>query len=68
MEGVDRLIVQHKVSIIQFLPASYKARMERIPGWRSPRMKPGSAAFYQEPKGVLYASARRAGGVPRDVS
>src|SRR5215831_3293565 len=32
MEGVNRLIVQHKVSIIQLLPYSYKARMERIPG------------------------------------
>jgi putative ABC transport system permease protein len=32
MEGVNRLIVQHKVSIMQFLPASYKARMEKIPG------------------------------------
>ena len=32
MAGVNRLIVQHKVSIIQLLPYSYKARMERIPG------------------------------------
>ena len=32
MEGVNRLIVQHKVSIIQLLPYSYKGRMERIPG------------------------------------
>ena len=30
--GADRLIVRHKVSIIQLLPESYKARMERIPG------------------------------------
>src|SRR5205823_6649909 len=32
MEGASRLIVQHKVSIIQLLPVSYKERMERIPG------------------------------------
>jgi putative ABC transport system permease protein len=32
MEGANRLIVQHKVSIIQLLPAAYKERMERIPG------------------------------------
>jgi len=32
MEGASRIIVQHKVSIIQLLPYSYKARMERIPG------------------------------------
>jgi putative ABC transport system permease protein len=32
MEGANRLIVQHKVSIIQLLPAAYKERMERING------------------------------------
>ncbi len=32
LEGANRLIVQHKVSIIQLLPLSYEQRMERIPG------------------------------------
>src|SRR5438552_6634122 len=32
LAGSTRLIVQHKVSIIQTLPYSYKARMQRIPG------------------------------------
>jgi putative ABC transport system permease protein len=32
MAGADRLVVRHKVSIIQLIPESYKARMERIPG------------------------------------
>src|SRR5437764_1293022 len=32
LTGSMRLIVQHKVSIIQTLPYSYKARMEKIPG------------------------------------
>jgi putative ABC transport system permease protein len=32
LEGQNRLVVRHKVSIIQLLPESYKARMERIPG------------------------------------
>jgi putative ABC transport system permease protein len=32
IEGSRRLIVRHKVSIIQLLPVSYKERMERIPG------------------------------------
>src|SRR2546430_2601268 len=32
MAGVNRLIVQHKVSIIQLLPLKYKMEMERIPG------------------------------------
>lgn len=32
LNGATRLIVQHKVSIIQTLPYSYKSRMQRIPG------------------------------------
>jgi putative ABC transport system permease protein len=32
IEGQNRLVVRHKVSIIQLLPVSYKDRMERIPG------------------------------------
>jgi putative ABC transport system permease protein len=32
LAGADRLVVRHKVSLIMTLPASYKARMERIPG------------------------------------
>ena len=32
LAGVNRLIVRHKVSIIQLLPESYKTRMERISG------------------------------------
>ena len=30
--GADRLVVRHKVSIIQMLPVSYEADIERIPG------------------------------------
>jgi len=30
--GADRLIVRHKVSIIQLLPVSYKERIKQIPG------------------------------------
>src|SRR6516164_2855480 len=30
--GQNRLVVRHKVSIIQLLPVAYKERMERIPG------------------------------------
>ena len=32
VEGQNRLIVRHKVSIIQLLPVSYKDRMERVQG------------------------------------
>ena len=33
--GANRLVVRHKVSIIQLLPESYQARLERIPGVNS---------------------------------
>src|SRR5436190_23575827 len=32
MAGASRLVVRHKISLIQLLPVSYKERMERIPG------------------------------------
>ncbi len=32
LAGANRLVVRHKVSIIQSLPETYQARMERIPG------------------------------------
>ncbi|HEX5219810.1 MAG TPA: FtsX-like permease family protein [Verrucomicrobiae bacterium] len=32
LAGADRLVVRHKVSLIMNLPASYKDRMEKIPG------------------------------------
>ena len=32
LAGANRLVVRHKVSIIQLLPESYQTRMERIPG------------------------------------
>ncbi len=32
LAGNDRLIITHKVSIIQLLPESYEARLETTPG------------------------------------
>ncbi len=32
LAGASRLVVRHKISLIQLLPVSYKERMERIPG------------------------------------
>ncbi len=32
VEGANRLVVRHRISIIQMLPISYQARMSRIPG------------------------------------
>jgi putative ABC transport system permease protein len=48
--GADRLIVRHKVSIIQLLPESYKARMERIPGVALAVHQTWFGGVYQDPK------------------
>lgn len=48
--GANRLIVRHKVSIIQLLPESYKARMERIPGVDLVVHQTWFGGIYQDPK------------------
>ena len=48
--GANRLIVRHKVSIIQMLPYSYKARMERIPGVSLVTHQTWFGGIYQDPK------------------
>jgi putative ABC transport system permease protein len=50
MAQQDRLIVRHKVSIIQMLPESYQARMERIPGVALATHQTWFGGIYQDPK------------------
>jgi len=50
LAGADRLIVRHKVSIIQLLPESYLARMERIPGVAAAAHQTWFGGIYQDPK------------------
>ncbi len=50
MAGADRLVVRHKVSIMQLLPESYKARMERIPGVALASHQTWFGGIYQDPK------------------
>jgi putative ABC transport system permease protein len=50
LAGADRLVVRHKVSIIQLLPESYKARMERIPGVALATHRTWFGGVYQDPK------------------
>src|SRR5208282_6910372 len=50
LAGADRLIVRDKVSIIQFLPQSYKARMERIAGVSLATHQTWFGGVYQDPK------------------
>jgi len=48
--GADRLIVRHKVSIIQLLPANYEADIERIEGVADATHATWFGAIYQDPK------------------
>lgn len=50
LAGADRLIVRHKVSLIQLLPESYKARMLRIPGVDAATHQTWFGGIYQDPK------------------
>ena len=48
--GANRLIVRHKVSLIQLLPETYKARMEKIPGVAAVTHQTWFGGIYQDPK------------------
>ena len=50
LEGANRLVVRHKVSIIQLLPESYKQRIERIPGVDIATHETWFGGIYQDPK------------------
>ena len=50
LEGANRLIVRHKVSIIQLLPIDYKRRMEKIPGVAAATHQTWFGGIYQDPK------------------
>jgi len=50
LEGANRLIVRHRVSIIQLLPQSYQQRMERIAGVATATHQTWFGGIYQDPK------------------
>ncbi|KAB2639564.1 MAG: FtsX-like permease family protein [Verrucomicrobia bacterium] len=50
MAGLDRLIVRHKVSLIQTLPQSYKARIQGIAGVAAVCHQTWFGGIYQDPK------------------
>ncbi len=47
--GADRLVVRHKVSIIQPLPKSYEAQIEQIPGVAMATHASWFGGIYQKP-------------------
>lgn len=47
--GLDRLIVRHKVSIIQLLPEAYEARIEQIEGVQDAVHQTWFGGIYQKP-------------------
>ncbi|MCX6552447.1 MAG: FtsX-like permease family protein [Acidobacteria bacterium] len=49
LAGNDRLIIQHKVSIIQLLPQSYQARLETTPGVVDVLHQTWFGGIYQKP-------------------
>ena len=48
--GADRLVVRHKVSLIQLLPISYHARISRIDGVSRVSHATWFGGIYQEPR------------------
>jgi putative ABC transport system permease protein len=50
LEGANRLVVRQKVSIIQLLPESYKARIEKIPNVDLATHETWFGGIYQDPK------------------
>ena len=48
--GADRLIVRHKVSIIQLLTENYESRIEQVPGVANATHQTWFGGIYQEPR------------------
>lgn len=50
LAGADRLVVRHKVSIIQSLPLSYEQRILNMPGIEATAHQSWFGGIYQDPK------------------
>jgi putative ABC transport system permease protein len=59
LAGADRLVVRHKVSIIQLLPESYGPRMEQLDGVEEAMHATWFGGIYQEPKNFFAQMALR---------
>jgi putative ABC transport system permease protein len=47
--GADRLIVRHRVSLMQMMPESYESRMEQVPGVENAAHMTWFGGVYQKP-------------------
>jgi putative ABC transport system permease protein len=50
LAGVDRLLIRHRVSIIQPLPVSYQGRIAGVPGVKAVTHASWFGGIYQEPR------------------
>ena len=55
MAGADRLVIRHRVSIIQSLPISYKERIEQVPGVVRVSHATWFGGYYQKPDNTFFA-------------
>ena len=55
LAGQDRLVVRHKVSLMQSLPLSYAARIAALPGVTGVAHQSWFGGIYQEPKNFFPA-------------
>jgi putative ABC transport system permease protein len=53
LAGADRLIVRHKVSLIQPLPQSYEAKIEAVPGVDAVAAMTWFGGIYKDPKNFI---------------
>ena len=53
LAGADRLIVRHKVSLIQPLPQSYEARIAALPGVDAVASQTWFGGIYKDPKNFI---------------
>lgn len=53
LAGVDRLVVRHKVSIIQSFPQSYETRVRAMPGVNAVAAQSWFGGVYQNPKNFI---------------
>ena len=68
MAGADRLMVIHKVSIIQPLPESYGERIEPTEGVTDVTHANWFGGFYQDPKNFIREHGGRPGELAADLS